>query len=246
MSKNKQTLAIIGFGRFGSFWAKELSDFFEIKIYDANEKASKREINFAEFVPLETALQSDYIYLTIPIREIENFLVNYANIIAKNSVVIDAASIKSPVVKWFEKYLRNKNEFMFTHPLFGPDSGANGLSGLSIAVQPGEITYSKYSIMIDVFERMKLNVLALSADEHDYLMAYNLNLIHLLGRALAGMGISKIPLKMNALTYLNGMSRYVVNDSRTLFEDFFRYNPYAEKIKKDLTENLNKVLNSLP
>ncbi len=242
----KQTLSVIGLGRFGSFWAKELSRFFDVFVFDSDEKKLAPAEEFATAISLEKALQSDYIYLTIPIRAIEDFLIKNASLIGENSVLIDAASIKTPVVGWFEKHLRGKREFMFTHPLFGPDSGANGLNGLSIAVFPGEIAYSKYKRIIDAFEAAKLNVLALTADEHDYLMAYNLNLIHLLGRALAGMGIAKIPLKMNALTYLNGMSRYVVNDSRILFEDFFRFNPYAEKIKTDLIKNLNEILKTLP
>ncbi len=242
----KKSLAVIGFGRFGSFWAKQLSAFFDVRIYDADKSRLNAGIDFQKNTSLEEALASDYVYLTIPIRKIENFLKENLNLIGKNTVLIDAASIKKPVVGWFEKYLKGVCEFMFTHPLFGPDSGAEGLSGLSIAVQPGEISYSRYKYVIDIFEQMKLNILALPYEEHDYLMVYNLNLIHLLGRTLDGMGISKIPLKMNALTYLNGMSKYVVNDSKTLFEDFFRFNPYAEKIKKDFVENLNKILNELP
>ncbi len=243
---NKKTLAIIGFGRFGSFWAKQLLPLFDLKIYDAD--LSKREKNNYEFnfVSLQEALNSDYIYLTIPIRAIENFLISNVKLIPKDAVIVDAASIKTPVVNIFKRLLDSHCQYMFTHPLFGPDSGANGLDGLSIAVLPGNIDYQRYNYLISVFDKLNLNILPLSADEHDYLMAYNLNLIHLLGRTLAEMGIEKIPLKMNALTYLNGMSKYVVNDSKVLFEDFFYFNPYAKKIKTELLENLKKIIDTLP
>ena len=57
---------------------------------------------------------------------------------------------------------------------------------------------------------------------------------------------SSISLKMNALTYLNRMSHYVVNDSKILFEDFFAYNPYSGKIASDIKKNIDKIISELP
>ena len=120
------------------------------------------------------------------------------------------------------------------------------MAELSITLFPGKVDYGKYKLFVTLMEKLGLNILTLTPKEHDFQMAYNLNLIHLLGRALDKMNIASIPLKMNALTYLNRMSHYVVNDSRILFEDFFAYNPFAGKIIMDLERELKNVIDKLP
>ncbi len=195
---------------------------------------------------MDEALKKDYIVLTIPIREIKNFIAANAGKISAASVLVDSASVKSAVVEWYEKYLPKDVRYIFSHPLFGPDSGSQGLAGLSITLFPGKVDYGKYKLFVTLMEKLGLNILTLTPKEHDFQMAYNLNLIHLLGRALDKMNIASIPLKMNALTYLNRMSHYVVNDSRILFEDFFAYNPFAGKIIMDLERELKNVIDKLP
>ena len=195
---------------------------------------------------MDEALKKDYIVLTIPIREVKNFIAGNGGKISPESTLVDSSSVKSAVVEWYEKYLPENVSAIFSHPLFGPDSGSQGLAGLSITLFPGNVNYGKYKAFADLMERLGLNILTLTPEEHDFQMAYNLNLIHLLGRALDKMNIASIPLKMNALTYLNRMSHYVVNDSQILFEDFFAFNPYAGKIINDLERELKNVIDKLP
>ncbi len=239
-------ISVIGLGRFGSFWAREISKSANVFTYDINHEKLSSSSKFATPTSLNEALEKDYIILTIPIREIENFVRQNGDKIKSDSILIDSASVKTPVVDWFEKLLPSNVNYFFTHPLFGPDSGSAGLKGLSITLLPGKINYGKYLEFVKMLELLGLNILTLSPEEHDYLMAYNLNLIHLLGRSLALMNISSISLKMNALTYLNRMSHYVVNDSKILFEDFFAYNPYSGKIASDIKKNIDKIISELP
>lgn len=242
----KLNISVIGLGRFGSFWAHELSKVADVYTFDINPDRLSSSSEFATPASLNEALAKDYIILTIPIREIESFIKQNGNKIKPDSILIDSASVKTPVVKWFEELLPSGVNYFFTHPLFGPDSGSAGLKGLSITLLPGKINYGRYLKFVKMLEMLGLNILTLSPEEHDYLMAYNLNLIHLLGRSLAMMNISSISLKMNALTYLNRMSHYVVNDSKILFEDFFAYNPYSGKIAAELKNNISKIINELP
>ena len=72
----------------------------------------------------------------------------------------------------------------------------------------------------------------MSAHQHDELMAYNLNLVHYLGRALNDLGIARLPLLMSSLDKLNQIVGVVMNDSQELFYDFYKYNPFAYKIHK--------------
>ncbi len=242
----KKSIAVIGQGRFGKFWAKELSRVTKIFVYDVDDKKLTDVSSFAVAVDLDEALTKDYIVLTIPIREIKNFITQNRLKISNGSVLIDSASVKSVVVEWFDELLPEGTQYIFSHPLFGPDSGSKGLNGLSITLFPGKIDYQKYKDFVNLTEQLGLNVLTLTPEEHDYQMAFNLNLIHLLGRSLAKMNIGSISLKMNALTYLNRMSDYVINDSPILFQDFFAFNPYAKKITTQFLANVKSVIDELP
>ena len=244
--KKRSQISVIGQGRFGRFWAEQLGKVADVFVFDVDSARAESSAHFAVPVTLDEALTKDYIVLTIPIREIKNFISANADKISVKSILVDSASVKSVVVEWYEKYLPKDIDYIFSHPLFGPDSGSKGLAGLSITLFPGKVNYGKYKVFVNLMEQLQLNILTLSPEEHDFQMAYNLNLIHLLGRALDKMNIASIPLKMNALTYLNRMSHYVVNDSQILFEDFFAFNPFAEKIISDLQRELENVIKNLP
>ncbi|MCB0292985.1 MAG: hypothetical protein KDH97_22210, partial [Calditrichaeota bacterium] len=84
-------------------------------------------------------------------------------------------------------------------------------------------------------------VLNISADEHDRMMAYNLSLIHHLGRTFHKMQIGKLPLIMANLERMNHISRIAANDTEELFQDFYRFNPYAARVRDDFMENFRRV-----
>jgi prephenate dehydrogenase len=243
INTSQNSIAVIGAGRFGSFWAKQISNYFIVKIYDKNIDETIKQ-DFAQQVDLEEALSQKFIFLTIPIREIEPFLIENSKKIAQNSILVDCASVKTKIVSLFEQNLPKEIQYVFTHPLFGPDSGSKGLKNLSISVQAGKIEYSNFQFLLNLYEKLHLNIISFTAEEHDFQMAFNLNLVHLLGRALSGMNISAISLKMNALTNLNQMSHYVINDSYQLFEDFFRFNPFAKQIVVEFQKNLQDVIDN--
>ena len=68
--------------------------------------------------------------------------------------------------------------------------------------------------------KLGLHVYNMSARQHDELMAYNLNLVHYLGRALNDLGIARLPLLMSGLDKLNEIVSVVMNDSEELFFDY--------------------------
>jgi hypothetical protein len=71
-------------------------------------------------------------------------------------------------------------------------------------------------------------------------MAYNLSLVHHLGRALNDLGVSKLPLRMAGLKKLDEISQMVMNDSVELFKDFYRFNPYSAKLRDNFLILFNK------
>ena len=240
--KNKIKLSVIGHGRFGSFWAAHLSHHYPVFVYDTNPERNKSGHKNVINAPLEKCLSNDYIFLTISIRNIRTFLTQNYKLIKPGSVLIDCASVKVPVLDWFKDHLPQDVYYVASHPLFGPDSAKNKLRENIIMVMPGQVPLGDYQRLIQFFTRnLGLQVYNLTADEHDEMMAYNLNLVHFLGRALDDLGITKLPIMMSSLSKLNDIVKVVMNDTTELFLDFYKYNPYAGKVKDPWLKSFQEI-----
>jgi len=240
MKKNIE-ISVIGLGRFGSFWAKHLSRYYNVFGFDINLK-SNNDIGNIKIADLETCFSKDIIFLTIPISKIKSFLKENHQKIQKNSVIVDCASVKECVVEWLNQFIPKEVYFASCHPLFGPDSARLGLKDKQITLMPGNIPYQKYNQIVDIFSNdLELNILNIPAGKHDELMAYNLSLIHHLGRTFHKMGIFKLPLLMAGLEKLNHISEVVMNDSDELFHDFYEFNRFAENIKGQFIDSFNTI-----
>lgn len=239
MNKDEVEFSVIGLGHFGYFWAKEVSKHRQPFCFDINSSISHDVNSFGKFVSLEECLSKDIIFITIPIRAVPDFLESNNYIFKPGSLLVDCASVKLEVHKWYERYLPSNVGFALTHPLFGPDSAKNGLAGHSIAYTGTRNMNGKAEYLLDFLSnKLELNILKMNEEEHDKLMAYNLSLVHLLGRALNELHIAEIPLKMSALKHMSQITEFVMNDKIELFEDFFNYNPYAGSIRANFIKAL--------
>lgn len=234
--------AVIGTGRFGHFWCRHLSKFYPTFAYDINPGCKKKVERFASWASLDECLTKKYIFLTIPIHSIEEFIEQNRDKIKKGSVLIDCASVKVPVLGWFKDHLPEDVYYIASHPLFGPDSARNKLRDNLIMIMPGKVPLNKYQLLVRFFEEdLGLNIYNITADEHDELMAFNLNLVHFLGRALDDLGITKLPIMMSSLSKLNDIVKVVMNDTTELFLDFYKYNPYATRVKEQWLNSFKKI-----
>jgi len=247
MAKNNPIeIAVIGTGRFGRFWVKHLYKYFPVYIYDVDPSGKDDLAAFAKWTNLDICLEKQYIFLTIPIRQIAPFLKENKHKLRNETVLIDCASIKVPVMEWFEKELPDDVYYIASHPLFGPDSARTGLKDHIISLIPGRIPYAKYDFLVKFFsEKLGLRVENIPADEHDRLMAYNLSLIHHLGRTFHGMNLSRIPLMMDSLNKLNSISKVVMNDSEELFCDFYQFNKYSKEVDELFENEFDKIIEGL-
>ncbi|MFC2133640.1 prephenate dehydrogenase/arogenate dehydrogenase family protein [Bacteroidota bacterium] len=242
MNNSNIEIAVIGLGRFGLFWAEELSKYAPIYCYDTDESKIELVKSFGSFVTLGECFKKDFIFITIPIRETEKFLrINSENFKPK-TVLVDCSSVKIEIQKWYEQFVPNNVEYTLLHPLLGPDSAKENLTGHAIAHTGGRIKTDNWNYLYDLFKsKMGLNLIEMTPNDHDRTMAYNLSLVHLLGRTLNELSICDIPLKMNALKHLSQTTEFVMNDKLELFQDFFRYNPFAEEIREQFIKSFNFI-----
>src|SRR5260221_9038898 len=128
--------AIIGFGRFGELLANLSGSTFDVYIVESDLTRIKvAESNGYKVLPFESVSNMEFIFLAVPISQIEETVRNLAPLVSEKHTIIDVCSVKVYPAKLMLKYL-SKSQTIATHPMFGPDSAKKGLTGLQVAFCP--------------------------------------------------------------------------------------------------------------
>lgn len=236
-------IGLFGFGRFGRFLGLHLGNHLDVAAYDPRpfETALPRGVRWAA---LEEAAAAPVVVLTVPIRALRPTLVSIAPHLMPSAIVIDTASVKVWPMHWMRTLLPPGTQILGTHPLFGPDSAHGGLQGQKmVTVSTG--CRARRSVH-RFLEGLGLEVIEATAELHDQQMAETQALTHWVGRGLERMNAR--PREIDTLGYrrLLEILEYVSNDSRELFEDLERWNPYAAEVRARLLGALIDLDRELP
>lgn len=233
----KKLVGIIGFGSFGQFMAKHLEDYFEIRFYDPVDFESKYER-----VSLELVCKVDYLILSVPVQKLESTLINIQDYLSRSTLVIDVCSIKVLPMELMQKLLPENVEYIGTHPLFGPKSGANGIKGLNIAVCGGRVNPTNESKLVEFLkQKLELNVIPTTADAHDWQMAYVQGLTHFIAKGFSNMELPELFMTTASYEHFAKIKDLVSLDSPELYEVIQVLNPHTKKVRKLLLDELNKL-----
>ena len=92
----QKTVGILGFGRFGQFWAGQLKKDFTVFVSDVDtnlaEVAATLEV---EFLPLlELCARSDTLFICVPINQFESAVAKIQQYIRQGMCILDVCSVK--------------------------------------------------------------------------------------------------------------------------------------------------------
>jgi prephenate dehydrogenase len=239
-----KSIGIIGFGSFGQFIIQHLKPYFSIHVTNLVDKSKEAKEYGVNWSPLEEVVQCDVVILCVPVQYLEKLLQDIAPMIRPGTMVVDVSSVKVKPVQLMEKYLPDTVQIIGTHPLFGPQSGRDGIEGLNIVVCPVK-TDLFHNIVRFFSEVLKLNVLLRTPDVHDQQMAYVQALTHFIGRAVNEMDIPDVEQKTPAYQYLLDIKRNLGKDSLDLFNTIEKENPYAKDIRQSFIKELNLLHDKL-
>lgn len=233
---DSMTTCIYGMGRFGQFWAHELSKVLPMV---GGFNRTPRELP-PTIIPMDRKelYQADVIIICTAISSIKDILNQIAPHLKKGALVMDCCSVKVWPVQKMREILPDHIEIMGTHPMFGPDSGKEGIKGLPIVVSPVRINEEREKKWTDLFEKMGLDVIKMTPDEHDLEAAYTQGITHFIGRTLSEMGLEKSRIGTSGYMSLQRIVEQTCNDPWQLFLDLQKYNPYTEEMRS----KLNRVL----
>ena len=236
-------IGVYGLGRFGSFWAASLAKRYPVVGY--NRSAMRTPPAGVPIVPLEELCACDAIILCVAISSFRQVLKDLAPHLRPGMLVMDTCSVKIYPASVMEKVLPQEIEIIATHPMFGPDSGKDGIAGLPLVFSPIRCTDATVALWRSLFTGMQLNVIEMSCDQHDREAAYSQGVTHFIGRVLDELHLA--PTQLATLGYRRLMSivEQTCNDPIQLFYDLQRYNPYAHDMRLKLNSALDTMLSVL-
>lgn len=240
MHKGPKQVSIIGFGRFGQLLASILQDDFDLLVHDPDitKKKTAKSQGFTE-VGLNTACAAEVVYLCVPISAVDEVSRQMAGKL-NNSLVIDTCSVKIHPMQILESNLGHAVEILGGHPLFGPDS-ASSLKGKKMVFCPQNVGHGKLKFWEHYWRSKDLEVIEMTADEHDRQAAYSQGIAHFLGRVLDELELGVQPVTTKGYLDLLDLIAQTTNDSQQLFDDLQHYNPYTRDMRTDLSQALNNA-----
>ena len=227
-----KTLGIIGLGVFGRLMARHLKGHVVLKAFDpsASAQAFAHEAGI-DLVPLAEIGQQDIIIIATPVEKIREAVVALKPHLRAGSVVMDVGSVKMLPAKILQEEVPEDVEILCTHPLFGPQSGKNGIAGLKIAVCPirGD---SATTIITFLQTVLGLDVILTTPEDHDRDMAAAQGLTHMIAKVLVGMEPLPKQLTTKSFDLIMEAVEMVRYDSPELFLAIERDNPFAASLRQ--------------
>lgn len=250
MSKNLTSTAIglIGFGAFGRLIGRHLAPYFELYAYDpAHPHPNGSELNGIRHSSLADAANCPIVILAVPVNRLEESVEAISPHLRPSSIVLDVGSVKLVPVEIMRRGLPVHVDIVATHPLFGPQSAANGIVGLKIAICP---IRGKSGRRVAAFLRtLGLDVIITTPEAHDREAAVVQGLTHLIAKVLVQM--EPLPTRMTTRSFdllMQGVNM-VRHDAQEVFQAIELANPYSKEVRRrffDLAAKLDRELSREP
>lgn len=241
-------ISIVGFGRFGKTLYRLIKDDFFITIFDKDTKTITGELskNTKVTKDISEIYQSEVIFFAVPISSFESVVSTHKKYFTTDHILIDVLSVKMYPAKIFKKYLSGtKIQALLTHPMFGPDSSRSGFKGLSIIIDKFTADTKNYEFWCSYLKSKGLNIIKMSALNHDKMAASSQGLTHFIGRLLQAYPLKETTIDSQATKKLLEVTKQTCNDTWQLFVDLQHYNPYTKQMRIRLGNIYDELYNKL-
>ncbi|HLD01707.1 MAG TPA: prephenate dehydrogenase/arogenate dehydrogenase family protein [Patescibacteria group bacterium] len=237
------TIAIIGFGRFGSLLVSVLLKESKSKLIVISSKKVALVHKNLVVGSMNRVQDADVIIPCVPISSFETVIKQMAKFVKKEAIVIDVCSVKTLPVDIMKTNLPITTQIVASHPMFGPDSYRikKTLHGLRLVICNISAKNNTYQQLRSFFQSLGLVTIELSPKNHDKLMAFSLGYSYFVGKIGQRMGIRKTPIDTHDFHLLLENISIVKSDSEQLFFDMQTKNPFA----KDMLTKVNKTVSNL-
>jgi prephenate dehydrogenase len=193
---------------------------------------------------LERAARCPIVVLATPVGCLEAVVDAVAPHIRPGSLVLDVGSVKMRPAEIMKRGLPEHADIVATHPLFGPQSARDGLTGLKIALCP---IRGRRAFRLAAFlqKQLRLDVIMTTPQDHDRDAATVQGLTHLIAKVLIQMEPLPACMTTRSFDLLIAAINMVRDDAPEVFEAIERANPYSSTVRRrffELVSALNAEL----
>ena len=224
----KPTVGLIGYGRFGRLAARYMATSADVIVSDRGTgHRSGGGVRHGAFA--EVAAQP-VVVLAVPISSMRGVLRRMRKHVTPGALVLDVCSVKVLPVRWMKNLLPPAVSIVGMHPLFGPDSDTGTLRGQRVVLCPVRARPSQLRALRRIAVRRGIRLCLMTPRDHDRLMAETLLVSHYVGRLVPAAGIRMRAWSTPSYDHLRGLVDVAGNDTRGLFRDMWKFNPYGRRL----------------
>lgn len=236
----RPVMGLIGFGAFAQLMARHLAPHFTLIAHDPNAPARAAMPLFGvQSAPLEVVAQAQFVVIATPVSAIEAIARRIAPLLRPGATVFDTGSVKLRPAQAMQVHLPAHIRLIATHPLFGPESAASGITGLKIALCP--LRGAPVGSVAGFLRRMELEVIVTTPEAHDRDLAAVQGLTHLIAQALTALDLPETSLTTKSYELLMQATAMVAGDAPEVFAAIERDNPFAAPLRARLLDELNAL-----
>ena len=240
--RTKPTVGIVGCGAFGALIAQHLAPHCELLAFDPKPRLAREVAVALRDIP--DIARCDVAILAVPVSCMADAIRTLRPHLRPGTIVIDVGSVKIEPVRAMLAELPANVEIIGTHPLFGPQSAKDGVTGHRIAWCP---VRSPSAGRIAAFLRhtLKLDVIRTTPDAHDRQMAVVQGLTHLIAKVLVRM--EPLPSRMSTRSFdlILQATDMVRHDAPAVYEAIERANPHAAAVRERFFALADEVRHTL-
>jgi prephenate dehydrogenase len=226
-----KTLGLVGCGAFGEFMLRHVTPYFRVRVHDPHRDLTEvTAIYDVEPASLEAAAACEIVVPAVPVQKLERAIAAMVPHLRPGTLVVDVSSVKLKPYRILERLLPATVDFVCTHPLFGPQSGRDGIAGLKVAVCPGRGGREE-CVARFLEERLRLRVVRTDPERHDRELAYVQGLTHLIAKIMVEIEPKDVLQTTRTWELLMQSVELVRYDSDELFLAIESENPFVGEAK---------------
>lgn len=243
-NSQKLNIAIIGFGNFGQFLAQTIvrqgHTVLAHSRSDHSDAARKLGVSFFSDPDDLAEEHPEVILLCTSIISTESVLRSLPLLrLKRNTLIVDVLSVKEFPKSLMLELLPGDFDIICSHPMFGPESGANGWNELSfvyekVRIGSEESRVSRCEKFLSIFEREGCRMVEMSCADHDKYAAESQFITHTVGRVLDMLMLESTPINTKGYETLLDLVKNTAADSFDLYYGLFMYNKNALEMMERL------------